>query len=350
MRVPRKYSVSAVGHDGLLPIHFALRQAELLATRFFVNPSWPTALTRPANWGNEMANESNLSVGTCVTLACLWEVTAPKPGNVHRGADFEDLTFLDFVTSAAVIGPIFEQASSLGVGATVLEAVRATRQAVGTNTNLGTILLLAPLASVRLKPVPLKPVPLKRALAGVLSNLTARDTAFVYEAIRLASAGGMGRVEEADVHDNAPPALDLVSAMRMAADRDLIARQYTNGFQEVLDASADWIAEGLARGWALGDAIVHAQMRLLAMWPDSLIARKCGKEVAQQASDWANGVLSSGSPGEEAYQKALASFDFWLRADGHRRNPGTTADLIAAGLFVLLREDRIDWPVTLANS
>ena len=75
-------------------------------------------------------------------------MTAPKPGNVHRGADFEDVTYVDFVQSAVVVGPILERAAELGVGRTVLEAVRATREAVGTNTNLGTLLLLAPLAAV----------------------------------------------------------------------------------------------------------------------------------------------------------------------------------------------------------
>ena len=89
-----------------------------------------------------------LSIGKCATLACLWEVTAPKPGNVYRGADFEDLTFADFLTSAVVVGPIVDQCPQLGVGRTVLSAVQATRRTVGTNTNLGTLLLLAPLAAV----------------------------------------------------------------------------------------------------------------------------------------------------------------------------------------------------------
>src|SRR3954451_3647803 len=93
-------------------------------------------------------NEYSLSIGQCATLACLLEATAPKVGNVHRGADFEDLTFSDFVISSVVIGPAMETAASVGVGRAVYEAVAATRKCVPTNTNLGMALLIAPLAAV----------------------------------------------------------------------------------------------------------------------------------------------------------------------------------------------------------
>jgi triphosphoribosyl-dephospho-CoA synthase len=131
--------------------------------------------------------------------------------------------------------------------------------------------------------------------------------------------------------------------MRLAADRDLVARQYTNGFADVFDGPATWIADGLARGWSLSDSIVHAHVALMASAPDSLIQRKCGLATAQESSHRAAHVLSAGAPGEQTYQRALSDFDAWLRGDGHRRNPGTTADLVAAGLFVLLREGELDW-------
>jgi triphosphoribosyl-dephospho-CoA synthase len=76
----------------------------------------------------------------------------------------------------------------------------------------------------------------------------------------------------------------------------------------------------------------------MSAFPDSLIARKCGAETAEHSAAWAGRVLDSGRPESEAYQEQLADLDFWLRTDGHRRNPGTTADLIAAGLFVALRD------------
>ena len=97
-----------------------------------------------------------MSIGQCATLACLLEVSAPKPGNVHRGADFEDMTFVDFAVSAVAIAPALDNAVRCGVGRAVLGAIAATRALVPTNTNLGTVLLLAPLAAVP-RAAPLQP-------------------------------------------------------------------------------------------------------------------------------------------------------------------------------------------------
>src|SRR5262249_5685863 len=153
-----------------------------------------------------------------------------KPGNVHRGSDFEDLTYLDFAISAAVIGPVFDLTASAQrpprVGSLVLAGVEATRSAVATNTNLGMLLLFAPLAIVP------RHEPLASGVKRVLSHLNADDSRDVYAAIRLAQPGGLGKVPEADIH--ATPPEDLRAAMQLAADRDLVARQYVNDFAEVL--------------------------------------------------------------------------------------------------------------------
>jgi triphosphoribosyl-dephospho-CoA synthase len=284
-----------------------------------------------------MTKSAMLSPGAAATLACIWEVTAPKPGNVHPRASFADVNYAEFIVAAVAIGPIVEQAAKFGVGGTVLEAVRATRDAVGTNTNLGTLLLIVPLAAVP------DETPLDEGVADVLSRLTHQDTRDVYEAIRIANAGGLGRAAEADVFADPPETLKLVDAMRLAADRDLVARQYTNTFADVFDGPSAWISEGIDSGLSLSRAIVHAHVRQLAECGDSLIARKSGSKLSDAARQRAAGVLAASSVDEMAYQNAIAELDAWLRADGHRRNPGATADLIAAGLFVLLREGRIDW-------
>ena len=283
---------------------------------------------------NHSSNQQTLPVGIAATLAVIYEVTAPKPGNVHRGADFEDVTYIDFVQSAVVIGPVLARTAELGVGATVLEAVRATRDVVGTNTNLGTLLLIAPLAAVH------DGVSHSDGIGHVLQELTLADTRNVYEAIRVAMAGGLGQATEADVHAEPPSDLSLIDAMRLASDRDLVARQYCNNFADVLQIAA-WIEDGMAQDWPLNTAIVHAHVSQLAAVADSLIGRKCGSQVAEQAQTMAKRTIDSGLPGDEVYEFLLAEFDFWLRSDGHRRNPGTTADLIAAALFVLLREGRV---------
>lgn len=311
-----------------------------------------------------------LSIGQCATLTCLLEATAPKPGNVHRGADFEDLKFTDFVASAVAIGPAMEAAHQTGVGAAVLAAIRATRKVVSTNTNLGMVLLIAPLAAVP------PDRDLREGISAVLRDLGPDDARDVYQAIREVQPGGLGKVAEMDVAASPPD--DLLAAMRAAAPRDLVARQYAENFTTVLNQVVPWLIEGLEMGWTLTETIVHTHVRLMSEHPDSLIARKCGVEIVQQAAARAGRVLECtphaprevdkrNSPrshdsndlaasedltrsvkstlaGGEAYHEALADLDFWLRSDGHRRNPGTTADLIAAGLFAGLREGVIQPP------
>jgi triphosphoribosyl-dephospho-CoA synthase len=185
-------------------------------------------------------------------------------------------------------------------------------------------------------------VTLRHGIVDVLDALTPEDSTYVYQAIRLAQPGGLGRVAAGDVSRSAPP--DLRGAMRAAADRDLVARQYVNNFADVLDLVVPWLADGRRQSWSLPDSIVYAHLRLMSRVPDSLIERKCGTAVARQASYHAATVLDAGHPGDETYHQALADLDFWLRADHHQRNPGTTADLIAAGLFAALRDGQLLCP------
>jgi triphosphoribosyl-dephospho-CoA synthase len=278
-----------------------------------------------------------LSIGQCATLACLLEATAPKPGNVHRGADFGDTSFVDFVVSATVIAPAMEAAVQRGVGPTVLDAMRATRHWVRANTNLGLVLLLAPLAAVP------REQELAAGIDDVLSHLTPDDARDVYAAICLAQPGGLGEVPEMDVADDAPA--DLMAAMQAAVERDLVARQYAERFAQVLSLVTPWIREGQAKGWPLTETIIHTHLRLLSQFPDSLIARKCGQSAAREVSLRAQVVLDAGVRGGEAYLSAVADFDFYLRSEGNRRNPGTTADLIGAGLFAALRDGLIQSPI-----
>lgn len=283
-------------------------------------------------------SETRLSIGQCAALACLLEVTAPKPGNVHRGADFDDLTYFDFAAAAVAMGPVFDAAAKgARLGGTVLAAVRAMRSAVGGNTSLGTILLLAPLARVP------RDEPLAPGVTRVLGELSPDDARDVYAAIRHAAPGGLGEVNEADVAGDPPG--DLLYAMGLAAERDLVARQYVNGFEQVLQSVVPWLAAGVAAKWSLADTIVRTQLELMYAFPDSLIARKSGLEVARQAAVRAGKTLAAGRPGDEDYYRAIADFDFWLRSDHRRRNPGTSADLVAAGLFAALRDGVIELPL-----
>jgi triphosphoribosyl-dephospho-CoA synthase len=282
-----------------------------------------------------MPLNNTMELGQLATLACILEVTTPKPGNVHRGADFEDATFIDFLASAVASGPILAQSGEVGIGPTVLTAARATAEIAGTNTNLGTLLLLAPLAAVPAD------IPLSSGVQAILRSMTARDSAAVYEAIQTAGPAGLQRVASNDVHGAAPN--DLLAAMADAAERDLIARQYTNDFAQVFEAHS-WLLAAHHESKSLQAAVVHTHLRLMAEFPDSLIARKCGPEVAAEAAQRAAAAIGEGATGDPAYLQAVADLDFWLRSDHHRRNPGTTADMIAAILFVGLREGHLQPP------
>ncbi len=280
----------------------------------------------------------DLTIGQCASLAVLMEVTAPKPGNVHRGADFENLGFFQFAAGAVAIAPALEQLShaQLSLGAAVLQAVQGTRALAGTNVNLGTVLLIAPLAAVP------RTRSLAEGISTVLAELTCEDARDVYRAINEAQAGGLGHVSECDL--SGPPPEDLVAAMQLAAEWDLVALQYANGFQEVLGPLRGWLLEALEAGLPLQTAIVRTHVRQLATTPDSLIARKIGPELASHVMGLAQRVLESGPATSTTVEEALSDLDFWFRCDAPRRNPGTTADLLAAALFCLLRDGQLTGP------
>src|SRR5262245_25672487 len=159
--------------------------------------------------------------------ACVLEATARKAGNVHPHASFTDLTYDDFVVSADAIAPILARTPELGVGPAILGSVMATHKRVGRNTNLGIVLLLAPLAAVPAG------APLADGIRNILDGLTLGDADCAYRAIRLAAPAGMGEVEDQDV--SRQPTGTLLEAMRLAADRDLIAREYAHNFSLVLE-------------------------------------------------------------------------------------------------------------------
>lgn len=279
------------------------------------------------------------SVGRIAELACLLEVTASKPGNVHRGADFEDVTFVDFSVSAIAMGQAIDDSMEGSYGDTVLAVATRTKQVTDSNTNLGINLLISLLA----KTCGLGDL-CSENVQTVLAKLNEHDAAQVFEAVRLMKPGGLGDAEIHDVNEKAPPC--LIAAMEEAKHRDLIAAQFTNGFSDVFDKSLPWILEGREKFRDLTQGIVWAHVRLMAEHPDSLIARKCGSATAEQSQTMANKAIDALADGPESFFAQVANLDFWLRSDGHRRNPGTSADLIAAGLFVGLYNGNISFPVS----
>jgi triphosphoribosyl-dephospho-CoA synthase len=178
--------------------------------------------------------------------------------------------------------------------------------------------------------------PLRERLGEVLGALTVDDARDAYAAIRLAGAGGLDEPVEHDVRDE--PRVTLREAMGAAARRDTIAREYVTDFSVTFDLGLPAFAESLGDGLRPRDAIVELALRLLAAVPDTLIARKRGAGAAGRVAAAARQVLSTGGVRSARGRTALTEFDASLRRDGNALNPGTTADLVTAVLFVALLE------------
>lgn len=289
--------------------------------------------------GDPMRPLSAADVASAAQLACLLEASAPKPGNVHPGARFHDVGFEDFLASSAAIGPALLSAGDHPLGETILAAIRATRRWTAANTNLGIVLLLAPLARAALEP-PHEPShepshdSLRARTSRVLDATTVADATLVYDAIRLAHPAGLGRSDEQDV--STTPTVPLRDAMRLAADRDGIAREYATDFRMTFEIGAPAVVKARRDQLSWNDSIVETFLTQLAAVPDTHVARKLGARTAEDISRQAAHVLAAGGVRTGAGRAELARLDRGLRDDRNARNPGTTADLTASAIFVAL--------------
>jgi triphosphoribosyl-dephospho-CoA synthase len=293
----------------------------------------------------------------CFLRACALDVAVLKPGNVSLASPGHGMTAAQFLSSAAAAAPAVCRRGA-PVGERILAAVEATRAVAGCNTNLGIVLLCAPIAAALQSTAGQwtgdRPgaAALRRALQSVLDGLTVADARAAYRAIVLANPGGLGTSPEQDVHCD--PTLDLRAAMSLARERDRVARQYATGYADVFDVGlCEWQAAlGNAVGTRAGDADMpgseaadasrsdgedlHEPMQrvflaYLSRFPDSHIVRKQGlsaaQSVTQQAQYWR--TRRSGAACDQA---GLARWDEALKAAG--LNPGTSADLSVATAFI----------------
>jgi triphosphoribosyl-dephospho-CoA synthase len=258
--------------------------------------------------------------------ACLAELDAPKPGNVHRFAPGHRMEVTDFIRSAeASATPIAAKGARVGIR--VRAAVDATLAAVGQNTNLGIILLCAPLAVAAEAPE----TPLLPALTRVLDRLDREDAADVFSAIAAANPGGLGRAPRHDVR--APTTVTLREAMAEAAERDRIARQYVTDYEDIFSLGLPALAVARRRQREAHWSTLAVYLTFLATIPDTHILRKFDAAIAEairrDAADWRDAFAAARDPQEIA--DGLLSWDASLKRRGI--NPGTSADLTVATLF-----------------
>jgi len=259
--------------------------------------------------------------------ACLTELDAPKPGNVHVFADGHQMTVDEFVRSAeAAAAPI--AARGARVGQRIHGAVSATMAAVGTNSNLGIILLCAPLAAAAER----DPTNMRSAVDHVLHDLNVEDAKLAFRAIIRASPAGLGHSARHDVFNTAT--VSLLEAMSEAANRDMVARQYATGFADIFDLGLPLFQSMRVRRNQYRWATLATFLAFLSAFPDSHISRKFGPEMANSvqraALEYAAMVRAAEQP--EHVLPSLLAWDAALK--DKCINPGTTADLTVATLFV----------------
>jgi triphosphoribosyl-dephospho-CoA synthase len=265
-------------------------------------------------------------IAAAFRAACLDELDAPKPGNVHVFASGHRMTACEFVRSAeAAAGPL--SMPGVRVGARILGAVEATLAAVGTNTNLGIILLCAPLAAT----ADAKSPDARAALAQVLETLDRQDAELAFRAIARAAPAGLGRAERYDVFETAT--VTLKQAMAEASNRDRIARQYVCAFDDVFELGEPVLAAALLRSTERKWATLAVYLKFLSAFPDSHIVRKHGvgtaEEICRAALPFHRRMQSGENPA--VLLTDLLAWDAWLKESGI--NPGTSADLTVATLF-----------------
>jgi len=272
-------------------------------------------------------------VAAAAQLACLLEVSAPKPGNVSPFAGFRDASYEDFLASAAAIGPALTAAGERPLGATIRAAVEATARWAPSNTNLGLVLLLAPLARAALTP---GGASLRDRLAATLAATTVADARDTYAAIRLGAPGGLGRAPDQDVAGT--PTATLRDVMAMAVERDAIAREYASDFRTTFELGAPALRAALADRLPWRDAVVETYLTLLAAAPDTHIARKLGLPAAVTVQQRGRSVLDAGGVRTAPGREAIAALDGELRDEANTLNPGATADLTGAAIYLVLLE------------
>lgn len=263
--------------------------------------------------------------------ACELDVLAFKPGNVSIYADGHGMQVEDFKISATVSSAVLCN-PDYALGERIYQAVKATRDAVGCNTNLGIVLLCAPLLEAAWCCSPQKD--LRQALAQVLAGTTVIDATWVFRAIALANPGGLGTAEAYDVAME--PDINLLQAMQLAQDRDRIALQYYTCFKDIFDFGVIRYNNKLGQ-WGMDDwAAVAVYTGLLSQYPDSHIERKYGCQhtiwVKSRMAELDKALMQTANP--QVLENMIYAIDREFKQKDI--NPGSTADLTVATLLAVL--------------
>lgn len=287
---------------------------------------------------------SRQEIQHAIIWACEQEVKSPKPGNVNCFSAGHNMEIEDFIKSAHAIAiPLSDP--TLSVGERIHAAIKATREVVSCNTNLGIVLLFAPLCKAIESSHDV--ASLLKSLELVLADLSVDDAIECYRAIQMAEAGGIGTSDQQDI--NSRPTVTLKNAMEIAQKRDTIALQYCNNFHEIYALGLENLTSEINSGKTVEWAIALAYLTILTNLPDTLIIRKNGLGQAQAVSKKAGLLLNKMKKLNrlESFIEDAIAWDRELKSQAI--NPGTSADMIAATLLLhrfqnLLAQHRISVP------
>jgi triphosphoribosyl-dephospho-CoA synthase len=293
-------------------------------------------------------------ISRCLELAILYEVSGyPKPGNVHRTADFPETTFEHFLASAVAIAPSFRRAAEQGIsvlegeidpsdveiGSIIKDAVdRMLVSQTGGNTLLGAIILLAPIAVAAGMTKVFSLSKLRKNIKVIVESTTPNDAVAVYDAVALVNPGGLNNAPELDVNDpkSKKKILDeeitLLDTFKLASSYDSITSEWVNNYPITFDLGYPYFAKQLEETGDLNRATVHAFLKILSEVPDTFISRKVGQSKAESISAEATEVLKQGGLTTPLGRNLIDKLDIRLRDPAHDLSPGTTADITEAVL------------------
>ncbi|MFQ5758308.1 MAG: triphosphoribosyl-dephospho-CoA synthase [Candidatus Bathyarchaeia archaeon] len=303
--------------------------------------------------------ETAEKVAACLQLATLLEVSAyPKPGNVHRTADFPETRYEHFLASAVALASPFKcgaeqgisvstgriQPNDIGVGKVIKDAVvNVSEWQHGGNTLLGAIILLSPIsvaAGMTLVEGSFSVVRLRENLRVVVESSTPKDAVDVYDAILVAKPEGLGKVPRLDVTDptSRQHILDekvtLLDVFEMSSGYDSVASEWVNNYAVTFDLGYPYFVKQLEDGRDINTATVQTFLKILSEVPDTFITRKVGLSKAEEVSAKAGNVLEKGGLLTPKGRNCIQKFDKEIRDPAHKLSPGTTADIVTAVLAV----------------
>jgi triphosphoribosyl-dephospho-CoA synthase len=294
-------------------------------------------------------------ISGCLELAILLEVSGyPKPGNVHRTADFPETRYEHFLASAVAVTPSFRKAaeqgikvaeekispSEIGIGSIIKDAVdRMRRSQSGGNTLLGAIILLAPIAAAAgMISNSFSLQKLRENVKAVVGSTTSEDAVAVYDAIALLNPGGLTKVKKLDVTDpeSKKRLLDegvtLFDTFEIASSYDSVASEWVHNYPITFDLGYPYFIKQMEETGDINTATVHTFLKILAEVPDTFISRKVGQAKSESISAEAKEVLKNGGLTTSSGRKLLHKLDSKLRDSAHNLSPGTTADITEAVL------------------